>query len=108
MRLFTTSGVMTCLLLSKLRQTQALDNSTENLETFGWTAVPHSQHDLLKDVSPWDPANFTAIQIGLPESDLVTKTIQYAKEHLPSQTFNHSMRVYYYGMSTIHLVLTTP
>lgn len=36
-------------------------------------------------------------EIQIPSSELVTKTTQYAKEHLPDQVFNHSMRAYYYG-----------
>ncbi|KAF1974620.1 urea hydro-lyase/cyanamide hydratase [Bimuria novae-zelandiae CBS 107.79] len=75
----------------------AADNSNNTLEKYGWTSVPHDQSVLLKDVSPWDPANYTVSQIQLPESDIAKKVAEYAKERLPEQVFNHSMRVYYYG-----------
>jgi hypothetical protein len=85
------------LLVSATKQTKPADHSAGTIKKFGWTAVPHAQSVLLKDVSPWDPANYTVAEIKIPDSDVAKKAVQYAKEHLPEQTFNHSMRVYYYG-----------
>ena len=39
--------------------------------------------------------------IKLPGSPLVKAVHEYVKKELPIETFNHSMRVYYYG--TTHL-----
>ncbi|KAF2685197.1 putative urea hydro-lyase/cyanamide hydratase [Lentithecium fluviatile CBS 122367] len=78
------------------------DHSPALIEKFGWTTVPHAQSTLLKDVSPWDPANYTVAEIKLPDSGIPQKAVRYAKEHLPEQVFNHSMRVYYYGAAIAH------
>lgn len=34
----------------------------------------------------------------LPDTPLTKVSMEYAKAELPAHTFNHSMRVYYYGM----------
>ncbi|KAJ4302707.1 hypothetical protein N0V90_001597 [Kalmusia sp. IMI 367209] len=72
------------------------DHSQGMLQTYGWISVPHAQSILLKDISPWDPANCTASEIEVPDTDLAKKVAHYAQDHLPEQVFNHSMRVYYY------------
>ena len=50
-----------------------------------------------KDPKPSNPMNVDGIP--LPDSPLVQHVMKYAKENLPSETFNHSMRVYYYGQA---------
>lgn len=79
----------------------AIDEHTsqpeDSVEKYGWTSVPHDQSVLLRDVSPWNPADYTIADIHVPNSEIVTKVTEYAKEQLPEQVFNHSMRVYYYG-----------
>ena len=97
MKIFTTTLISSILLVSATTQTKPADHSPETIKQFGLTAVPHAQSTLLKDVSPWDPADYTIAEIKIPESEVAKKAVQYAKEHLPEQTFNHSMRVYYYG-----------
>jgi cyanamide hydratase len=87
------------LLIGTMAQTTPADSSPETIEKFGWTVVPHAQSTLLKNVSPWDPANYSVADIKVPDSELAKKTMQYAKEHLPEIVFNHSMRAYYYGPS---------
>jgi len=69
---------------------------------YGLEAVPHSQSELLKAVSPWDPASYTTSELLIPESEVVTKTLEYVKVKLPEKTFNHSMRVFYYGSAIAH------
>jgi cyanamide hydratase len=97
MKLPTTTLLSSILLVSATMQNKPADHSPETIKKFGWTAVPHAQSVLLKDVSPWDPANYTVSEIKIPDSEVAKKAVQYAKDHLPEQTFNHSMRVYYYG-----------
>lgn len=43
--------------------------------------------------------------VPLPDTPVVKAAMQYAKKELPVHTFNHSMRVFYYGMSTVQLVV---
>ena len=38
--------------------------------------------------------------IKLPESSLVDNVQAYAKKNLSTETYNHSMRVYYYGITS--------
>jgi cyanamide hydratase len=64
----------------------------------GWTAVPRSLDVLVKGrKNPKASTPLTVNDILLPNSELVQQVMQYAKDHLPAETFNHSMRVFYYG-----------
>ncbi|KAF2739007.1 cyanamide hydratase [Polyplosphaeria fusca] len=82
----------------------------QDLSAHGWTAVPRSQSRFLADVDKNRPAKFSVDDIELPDSDVVRKTHAYAKKELPERTFNHSMRVYYYGaaIARIHFVQFEP
>jgi cyanamide hydratase len=73
------------------------DHSKKTLESYGWTSVPHDQSVLLKDVSPWDPADYDVADIRIPDTELARKVNEYVKERLPEKVYNHSMRVYFYG-----------
>lgn len=76
---------------------QSASHSAKTLESYGWTAVPHDQSVLLKDISPWDPANYDITEIPIPNTELAKKVGKYVKERLPEEVYNHSMRVYLYG-----------
>ncbi|KAK5002618.1 hypothetical protein LTR28_011179, partial [Elasticomyces elasticus] len=71
--------------------------SSARIEEHGWVAVPRSQAKLLAERE--DPQESTAMKvedISLPKSELVQAVTRYARENLPEETFNHSMRVFYY------------
>jgi hypothetical protein len=85
------------LIASTVAMSKRADHSNAMVEKYGWTSVPHDQSVLLKDVSPWDPANYSVSEIQVPDSEIAKKVTEYAKERLPEQVFNHSMRVFYYG-----------
>jgi cyanamide hydratase len=76
-----------------------MSDGTDNQELTanGWTAVPRSFLKGLFDVDQNSPAKISVDDVKLPKSDLVTATYEYARKELPEKTFNHSMRVYYYG-----------
>jgi len=97
MKLLAAALLSSILLVSATMQTKPADHSPETIKKFGWAAVPRSRTVLLKDISPWDPAEYTVADIKIPDSEIAKKALQYAKDRLPEQTFNHSMRVYYYG-----------
>lgn len=64
----------------------------------GWTAVPRSLDKLVnsrKDPKP--PTPISIDDMPLPNSELVQQVMKYAKDNLPAETFNHSMRVFYFG-----------
>jgi cyanamide hydratase len=70
----------------------------EQIAEYGWTA-------LSCDPSQWggdrkntrEPVPQLCSQIPLPETPLVMAAMEYVKAELPEHTFNHSMRVFYYG-----------
>jgi cyanamide hydratase len=70
------------------------------VEVNGWTSIPANAGDIFGD-KPFInvPEALSIDEIKLPIDDpIVEKTLRYAKTALPIETFNHSMRVYYYGM----------
>jgi cyanamide hydratase len=79
----------------------------EQIAEYGWTA-------LSCDPSQWggdkknnhDPVPQLCSQIPRPETPLVKAAMEYVKAELPEHTFNHSMRVFYYG--TFCLLLYFP
>lgn len=81
-----------------------VDHSAKSLETYGWTSVPHDTSVLLKNISPWDPAIYYVTDIQVPDTELAKKTHAYAKERLPEEVYNHSMRVYFYGENLLCLM----
>ncbi|KAF1993132.1 cyanamide hydratase [Amniculicola lignicola CBS 123094] len=80
-----------------------MSDGTKNQELVrdGWTAVPRSQAKMLANVDKNRPAKIAVNQIKLPDTEVVKKTYEYAKRELPMQTFNHSLRVYYYGAAIV-------
>lgn len=64
----------------------------------GFTAVPRSLDKLIADRPiKVTPKPVRVEDIVLPESTLARTIRAYARENLPEQTYNHSMRVYYFG-----------
>jgi cyanamide hydratase len=90
-----------------------MPSSADTVATHGWTAVPSDSNAILKG-RPYihKPEPLLVKDMTFPSEDVVTKVQQYAKEKLAPQTYNHSMRVFYfcrYELSQTHrkLELTT-
>lgn len=70
-------------------------------DDFGWSAVPRDRSNLPSK----EQAKANAVQIDFdaiwPKTVLVAQAQNYAKQHLPEQTYSHSLRVYYLGGITI-------
>lgn len=72
-------------------------------DQYGWTAVPLNPATLFKthptanDPSHQPPAQSFS-DFPFPTSDLVQKTRSFVKEKLNEPTFNHSNRVFVYGV----------
>ncbi|KAJ5822640.1 cyanamide hydratase [Penicillium robsamsonii] len=67
----------------------------------GWTSMPANAGAIFGD-QPFinKPESLSLSDIKFPFDDpTVAKTLKYAKEALHPETFNHSMRVYFYGMA---------
>jgi len=70
---------------------------SDPIEKYGWSAIPRSQSKLLERVKPKTPKPIAMSEVTPPSSPVVRKVHDYVKERLPEETFNHSMRVFYYG-----------
>ncbi|RAL06905.1 putative cyanamide hydratase [Aspergillus homomorphus CBS 101889] len=71
------------------------------VELNGWTSVPVNAGAIFQD-QPFitAPGPLSIDEIKFPSDDpVVAKTQEYAQAVLHPQTYNHSMRVYYYGMA---------
>jgi cyanamide hydratase len=74
--------------------------SNPAIEKYGWTAVPRKVEILLQQSEASGLAKPISVSsIKLPNSELVEAVYEYAKKELAVETFNHSMRVYCYGIS---------
>ncbi|KAI9761610.1 MAG: hypothetical protein M1840_001750 [Geoglossum simile] len=70
---------------------------------YGLTALPRDLKVLLNGAkNNKDPVAVMVDDIHLPDTPLARKVVDYARNELQEQTFNHSMRVYYYGMWPTH------
>jgi len=71
------------------------------VEEYGWGAVPINP----KEFAPTkNPTPQLVKDISLPETQVAKAALEYAKTELPAHTFNHSMRVFYYGIHPVHPV----
>lgn len=76
--------------------------SSNPITDYGFTAVPASATQILNDPttkpsSP--PPAFSLSSFPLPDTALAKRIQTYAKTHLPEPTYNHSLRVYYFGQA---------
>ncbi|KAH8598980.1 urea hydro-lyase cyanamide [Bisporella sp. PMI_857] len=72
------------------------------VEKYGWIAVPRDVSILLSKSAnngSADPIQVSSITV--PSTPLSDAVHQYAQSRLPVETFNHSMRVYYYGVAIL-------
>ncbi|CAG8291910.1 unnamed protein product [Penicillium salamii] len=73
-------------------------SSTEAL--YGFTPVESSSQRLLLSVNPTSPAPFIPVSATpIPDTSLSRRIDEYARSHLPVPTYNHSLRVYHYGLA---------
>ena len=76
---------------------------SNDLDLHGWTAVPRSFSTLLEGKPHLHPPRpDTVPSLGFPTTDpLVVRIHDHAKAQLRKETYNHSMRVYYFGTSPL-------
>lgn len=73
--------------------------SAEDIAKHGWTAVPRDANTIFGE-KPFihEPTALSVDEIPFPKDDpLVVKVQEYVKHQLAAPTYNHSMRVYYFG-----------
>ncbi|PGH01359.1 hypothetical protein GX51_05291 [Blastomyces parvus] len=81
--------------------------SNDPVTTHGFTAVPASAAALLTSTPEYPPPTTSApplsvSDIPIPKTPLASRIQTYASEHLPAPTYNHSMRVYHFGLAIKH------
>lgn len=75
--------------------------ATNEIQQNGWTAVPVDPSKIFKR-GPYihKPEALLAKDIQFPSNEPIVRQVQeYVKNHLPRETYNHSMRVFYYCRS---------
>ncbi|KAM0693912.1 hypothetical protein Q7P36_006036 [Cladosporium allicinum] len=75
--------------------------SKPQVEEFGWTAVPRNRSNMPSESSAKTtpvPVNFDSIW---PKTNVVKQAQEHVKKILPTQTYNHSLRVYCYGHTLV-------
>ncbi|OQE40870.1 hypothetical protein PENCOP_c005G01466 [Penicillium coprophilum] len=74
--------------------------SNNPISAYGLTAVVSSAAALLATDLPAAPApSITVADVPAPETSLAQRINEYAKSHLPGPTYNHSLRVYHFGLA---------
>ncbi|KAK0654093.1 Cyanamide hydratase [Lasiodiplodia hormozganensis] len=69
---------------------------------YGWHAVPRNPAIVLRAKPKLtDPIPFSTADIHYPDTELVRQSLARVQKELPAETLNHSLRVYYYGMSIL-------
>lgn len=82
--------------------------ANNDIALHGWTPIVRDHQALLAG-KPYinKPSALLVKDIEFPSDDLVSKVREHAEEKLPGPTFNHSMRVFYFGMQENLIALST-
>jgi cyanamide hydratase len=81
---------------------------TQAIEAYGWTAVPRKVSALLSQSQATGPAPALSISsLPVPTTPLSTAVNEYAKKELSIETYNHSLRVYSYGLAILQHAFPT-
>jgi cyanamide hydratase len=67
-------------------------------QEYGFTSLP-ADMSKTKPSTGSRPAFNAEEQLKIPQSPLAQRVHAYAKSKLPEQTYNHSLRVYAYGLA---------
>ncbi|KAF9884028.1 hypothetical protein FE257_002366 [Aspergillus nanangensis] len=76
--------------------------ATDPVIEYGFTAVPAGVETLFQQAgleSKPPPTEIPATATPVPDTAVAQRIEAYARNHLPGPTFNHSMRVYHYGVA---------
>lgn len=70
------------------------------VEEYGFSALPRDPSVILGGrKNHTEPQPISIDDVRVPDSPLAKKVHDYVKQELRTETYNHSMRVYYYGMA---------
>lgn len=65
-----------------------------------WSPVARSHSVLFKEVTP-HPTPHNPQTLPPPSTPLANATLEFARSHLEPKTFNHSNRIYYFGLAIV-------
>lgn len=85
---------------STLLQTRTyhIVNMSDPIKAYGWTAQARDPKVFLRESRLFTtPSPVLVESVRLPDTPLANNVLSYAQEELNIGTFNHSMRVFYYG-----------
>ena len=72
--------------------------ASDPIKLYGWTALPRDPSAILNGkTNVRSPQPVTVDSVSLPNTELAKEVMIYARKELSEATFNHSLRVYYYG-----------
>lgn len=75
-------------------------SNNDTISAYGFTAVLSSATALISKDRPANAAPFISVaETPIPTTPLAQRINAYAKAHLPEPTYNHSLRVYHYGLA---------
>lgn len=70
------------------------------VEEYGFSALPRDPSVILKGRKHnTEPKPISIDDVRVPDTPLAQKVHDYVKQELRTETYNHSMRVYYYGIA---------
>ncbi|EEP76044.1 conserved hypothetical protein [Uncinocarpus reesii 1704] len=73
---------------------------SDPIAEYGFSAVEASATKLLSSSAPSHPAAFIPLsETPIPDTPLAARINTYAKSKLPEPTYNHSLRVYHFGLA---------
>lgn len=81
-----------------------MSNRAAQVEEYGWGAVPINPKEFAPTKAPTPQL---VKDTPLPDTQVAKAALEYAKAELPAHTFNHSMRVFYYGTLSPYLIHST-
>jgi cyanamide hydratase len=71
------------------------------MEIGNWQPVPRDQEVLFQDVKSAQPKPYSPADLPPPTTKLANAVTEFAKSHLDSKQFNHSNRIFYFGLGII-------
>lgn len=86
---------------------EAMTTHDNEVVLHGWTPVVRG-HQALLSGKPYinKPSTLLVKDIQFPSDDVVAKVRKHAEEKLAAPTFNHSMRVFYFGIAEQLIMVT--
>ena len=75
---------------------------SDAIKLYGWAAKPRDPAVFLEGKKNFkDPVSQAVESVKLPDTPIAKAVLEYARKELNPETFNHSMRVFYYGISPL-------